>query len=49
MSNLAAWIPLKGAPVEIKPTEIPQPGTGELVIEVCSRRLIKIARRLTVH
>jgi hypothetical protein len=33
MANLAAWIPAKGAPLQIGPADIPQPGPGELVIE----------------
>jgi len=35
MSNQAAWIDAKGAAIQVKPAEIPAPGPGELVIEVC--------------
>jgi len=34
MSNQAAWIPSKGAAIEIGHAEMPIPGPGELVIEV---------------
>ena len=33
MTNLAAWIHSKGAPLQIGPADIPRPGSGELVIE----------------
>jgi hypothetical protein len=42
MTNLAAWIPSKGAPLQIGPADIPQPGSGELVIEA---RLFTISSR----
>jgi len=34
MTNVAAWIPSKGAAVQIGAAAIPQPGPLELVIEV---------------
>jgi len=34
MGNQAAWIPSKGAAIEIGHAEMPIPGPGELVIEV---------------
>jgi hypothetical protein len=41
MANLAAWIPSKGAALQIGPADIPEPGLGELVIEACLSTLRK--------
>jgi len=35
MSNQAAWIPSKGEAIKIGPAEMPTPGAGQLIIEVC--------------
>lgn len=48
MANLAAWIPSKGATIQIGPASIPEPGSGEVVIEARLPNLVESRDILTI-
>ena len=48
MANLAAWIPSKGATIQIGLASIPEPGSGELVIEARLPNLVESREMLTI-